>query len=84
MDGASVPRLVEEFFRPVSGLLDYAFVAGVGYGVFRLAEFCRRCWSGFRVYCLPLGRCASSDMKKLFGEWAGKANTRTQSEKPTL
>ena len=71
-NGVSVPSLVKEFFRPLSGLLDYIFAAGVAYGAVRLGGLCRSCLGGFRVYCLPFGRCDGSDLKKRFGEWAGE------------
>ena len=71
-NGVSVPSLVKEFFRPLSGLLDYIFAAGVAYGAVRLGGLCRSCLGDFRVYCLPFGRCDGSDLKKRFGEWAGE------------
>ena len=83
-NGASVPSLVKEFFRPLSGLLDYAFAAGVAYGAVRLGGLCRSCWGGFRIYCLPFGRCDGSDLKKRFGEWAGELNARAVDNKGTL
>ena len=71
MNGDSVPRLVEAFFKPVRGLLDFTFAVGATYGAGRVAALCWRCWRGFRIYCLPLGGCARRDLKDRFGEWAG-------------
>lgn len=72
MNGESVPRLVEEFFRPLNTVLDYAFAAGVAYGAKHLAGFVWQCWRGVRIYCIPFRRCISSDLSERFGKWAGK------------
>lgn len=71
MNGESVPRLVEGFFQPLRTALDCIFVAGVSCGVGRLAAFSWRCWRGFRIFCLPFGRCTRGSLKDRFGEWAG-------------
>lgn len=71
MNGESVPRLVEAFFEPMRRFLDFTFAVGVTYGVSRVVSVAWRCWRGFRVYCLPFGRCTRCDLKERFGEWAG-------------
>ena len=71
MNGESVPRLAEEFFRPLHAALDYIFAAGVTYGVTRLLALSWRFWRGVRVFCIPLGRCTRESLKTRFGEWAG-------------
>ena len=62
--------LVDEFFKPVNALLDYAFYLGAAYGIKHLASFSWRFITGFKTYFIPYNRRSVQE----FGKWAGEIN----------
>ncbi len=76
MNGDSSLLLVQDIIRhlkPWTTILDYAFYAGVAYGLIKCMQLTREVFSGFRTYFLSSNRIVgSTNFREVYGKWAGE------------
>ena len=81
MNGDSSLLLVQDILKhlkPWTTILDYAFYAGVAYGLIKCTQLTGEVFSGFRTYFLSNNRMVgSTDFREVYGKWAGKQTNKS-------